>query len=553
MDTSELKEYIKTYIVNPTESDTPMPYIGRGHIEMQKWLLNPELLTSLTNYLYQKISHLDNYQLAGVETASFPLLTSLLDRAAADGKTVTGFYIRRSRKKSGRYLQIEGEPRNTPVILVDDVINSGLTALWAKTVLEKHDLTISHILTTIQYHENSYYSFLTKNTKLETIFRLDDFAIKPTDLQPKINPYRQKWVAEQSIASHIMVTQKSIPAVVGKNIYFGTDQGKFISLYKDTGKIAWEFVTGVHDQQKNIFSSPAVYKDQVFFGSYDGKFYALNKNSGQVNWVYQNCDWVGSSPCISHKNNAIYIGLEHSGPQNRRGSLAALDIDTGKLLWEFNMRALTHASPIYIKEHNQVAIGSNEGRLYLLDANDGKLIWSFETEGGQFYDGVGGFSPGDIKQRPVYDPINDFIYVASVDGFMYAVKRQSGDMVFRVGTKFYNPNVRSGIFGSPAITEQHVLFAATDKYLYCVDKRTGEVRWEIDLRARMFSTPVIKGGIVYIGTNNACLYEIKEETGEIMAVTQLNERITSPVIFDDDTLYVPTNDNGLTAFHLNNE
>ena len=74
------------------------------------------------------------------------LITALVDRATQDNKQVSGFYIRKSRKKYGYYGQFEGEINNLPIVFVDDVINSGFTALWAQAVLKEQGYRINTVV-----------------------------------------------------------------------------------------------------------------------------------------------------------------------------------------------------------------------------------------------------------------------------------------------------------------------------------------------------------------------------------------------------------------------
>lgn len=100
----------------------------------------------------------------------------------------------------------------------------------------------------------------------------------------------------------------------------------------------------------------------VIFGSYDENLYALYKETGKRAWVAPQADWVGSSPALAQELGIIFVGLEFV-LLNKHGGITAVNALTGKTIWaDTTHPALTQASPLYIKKHQQVAIDSNDGK-----------------------------------------------------------------------------------------------------------------------------------------------------------------------------------------------
>ncbi|GAG51366.1 unnamed protein product, partial [marine sediment metagenome] len=65
-------------------------------------------------------------------------------------------------------------------------------------------------------------------------------------------------------------TISSLPAVVGKTIYVGSEDGRLYALDASTGDKLWDILTG-----GKITSSPAVADATVYIGSHDGNLYAV--------------------------------------------------------------------------------------------------------------------------------------------------------------------------------------------------------------------------------------------------------------------------------------
>lgn len=64
-------------------------------------------------------------QLAGLETSSIPLMTAIQMVMIREGIAINAFTVRKQRKHYGLFNLIDGMPTDAPVIVVDDIINTG--------------------------------------------------------------------------------------------------------------------------------------------------------------------------------------------------------------------------------------------------------------------------------------------------------------------------------------------------------------------------------------------------------------------------------------------
>lgn len=542
-----LHQLISERVLMRNYSNDPLEKQGTNWIfDFRRIVLHPEYLNLITALLWEKIKDYDALQIGGLETASIPLITSLILEAQKEGKKINGFYIRKSRKKQGLYKHVEGELNDDPIVLVDDLMNSATSIGKQLEVLDELGKKVDRVLTIIRFRELTEYPQLqNRNIKIESIFTLKDFDVALNEqINFKSNPFTRKLLFRPTVAAYQHVVQKSTPVLVEDTLYYGTDEGLFLALDSQTGLKKWQYKTSHSMGGKKIFSSPAIHEDMVIFGAYDGNLYALDRFYGSIKWVFSEADMVGSSPAVAREIGLVFVGLEFGLPGSR-GATVALEIATGKKVWEYTSSAYTHASPLYIQKYQMVCNGGNEGVLRAFEAKTGRLLWQLETEGGSSYDGVSGFSGGDIKLAPVYDEETDQIAFSSMDGWMYVVRRDTGALQFRVCTDYHDTVHRSGVYGSPLFTKKFVLFAGLDKRLYCYDKKTGKLVWQYATNGRIFATPVEIGSSIFVGSNDGCLYEIATETGEVVSKTQFSERITNPIVYEKSTglIYVTTHVN----------
>lgn len=80
--------------------------------------------------IIKKIENKEEYssfQFVGMETSSIPLIIGLQQYAARGKMSINGFTIRKQRSNNGIFNLIDGKIMNSPVIFVDDIIDSTLT------------------------------------------------------------------------------------------------------------------------------------------------------------------------------------------------------------------------------------------------------------------------------------------------------------------------------------------------------------------------------------------------------------------------------------------
>lgn len=76
------------------------------------------------------------FQFCGLETSSIPFLIGLQMTALKFGLSINSFSIRKERKPYGIFNLVDGIPTEAPVIIVDDLINSGSSIFKCLEVCE---------------------------------------------------------------------------------------------------------------------------------------------------------------------------------------------------------------------------------------------------------------------------------------------------------------------------------------------------------------------------------------------------------------------------------
>jgi polyvinyl alcohol dehydrogenase (cytochrome) len=162
------------------------------------------------------------------------------------------------------------------------------------------------------------------------------------------------------------------PAVAHGTVYFPDFKGNFYALDSDTGAIKWKQLVGTWTGVSGDYArnDPAIYNGMVilgnqagnnalytggsglpfgYFGGGGAKVVAVDAHTGGLKWSSEVESFptamVTSSPIVH--NGVVYVGIA-SAEENTaatlatpccisRGSVVALDVNTGRLLWKTYM------------------------------------------------------------------------------------------------------------------------------------------------------------------------------------------------------------------------
>lgn len=198
---------------------------------------------------------------------------------------------------------------------------------------------------------------------------------------------------------------RSSPAVAEGRVFVGDLGGKLHALDARTGKALWSAdtrETGV--PWRAIQGSCAVEGDRVLVGSRSTFLYAYDAATGRQLWKQaRKNSWIPASPAV--RSGIAYVG------QSDGDQIQAVDA-RGQVRWTTKTAGATFASPALAGDRLYVATNHNydmgaKGTLSALDPDSGKVHWTLSL-------------PASVWASPV--PIGDRVLVTCADGKLYAVK-----------------------------------------------------------------------------------------------------------------------------------
>ncbi|MFT7542718.1 MAG: outer membrane protein assembly factor BamB [Gammaproteobacteria bacterium] len=248
------------------------------------------------------------------------------------------------------------------------------------------------------------------------------------------------------------------PGVLEGHVYLLAMGRLVIGLDADTGVLRWR-----HDAPGNVMMSPATDGERVFFGTSNGSFRALDIQSGALLWDHQrDAEYGWTFPVVA--DGVVYVGDRGSGNGMRRS-------DTGKLTTEVEL--------------------PRSGALNAFDAQSGDYLW------GRLFGGTGMSLPHVSGDR---------VYI----GYLKTV------MPLRLGTGAFITQAAvdagSNPFGSPTVIGDSLVFGTLGGSLRVSDRRTSELRWELQIEGHKVGSFVATDDRIYVATGLGLL-AIEETPG----------------------------------------
>jgi orotate phosphoribosyltransferase len=193
---SKLREWTREYIDSKCiYRGEPIPGKIPGTVYtwqfyLRRGLFDYSFLSAISQmFIYKVEREIGNFdfQIAGLESASTPMLAGIPLVCAAFGLDINAFSVRKERKEYGLMNWIEGTPNDKPVMLMDDLCNSQVSMKRAFDIVQSHDIKVYDyafcVVNKVNKDETSEEKektdkHLPKNIKMMYLFDLDDFNLR---------------------------------------------------------------------------------------------------------------------------------------------------------------------------------------------------------------------------------------------------------------------------------------------------------------------------------------------------------------------------------------
>ena len=265
------------------------------------------------------------------------------------------------------------------------------------------------------------------------------------------------------------------PGYGDNTLMVGSLEGEVISLSAENGSELWR--TRVSSE---VLSAPQRASDIVIVRTIDGKVFGIDGDKGRRLWIYDRT--VPPLTLRGTSTPAIDSGIVVAGFDG--GKMAALDVRTGKLLWETSISAARGRSelermvdidsePMIVD--GTVYIATFQGHVAAVQLETGRILWSSDLSS------YAGFSADEQN-----------IYVSDEDSHVWALDRFSGSVLWE------QDNLHARATTAPAAIGDQIVVGDLEGYLHWISKKTGEFTARERLcKDPVIAKPIVVGKIVY--------------------------------------------------------
>jgi outer membrane protein assembly factor BamB len=273
----------------------------------------------------------------------------------------------------------------------------------------------------------------------------------------------------------------------GENtVLVGTGEGGVIALDGESGRELWRSTVS-----SEVLSPPLKSEGIVVVRTNDGKVFGLNGTDGKQLWIYDRT--VPSLTLRGTSAPVITAGIVVAGFD--AGRLAALDLRTGRLLWE-------------------VSVATARGRSELE-----RMV--------------------DIDSDPLI--VDDVVYVTTFQGQLAAVQLEGGRILWSRQISSY-----AGFTAD----ESYIYLTDDSSHVWMFDRYSGTMVWTNEqLHARAATGPASIGNFAVVGDLEGYLHWLHKTDGSFVARTRLSDnRIIVQPIVAGKVLYAYATDGSLAAY-----
>jgi outer membrane protein assembly factor BamB len=187
-----------------------------------------------------------------------------------------------------------------------------------------------------------------------------------------------------------------------------------------------------------------------------------------------------------------------------------------------------------------VFVNGIDGFLYALDKESGNLTGNgWRRPNNPFV------APEPLVAGPAYDSSNDIILSASEDGMLYAYTAKNGN-------EFWDPFVTGGaIWSTPRVERGVAYFGSHDHKVYAVTLNDGKELWSYETEGVVAGRPLVFDGKVIAGSFDTSLYALSVEDGERIWSVEGENWFWAGAVTDGQTIFAPNMDGNIYAIDRN--
>lgn len=284
------------------------------------------------------------------------------------------------------------------------------------------------------------------------------------------------------------------PALIGDKLYVfarAEDSEVLRCLNAATGEEIWQdkvAVAGADGASRDYAgprSTPTVADGKVVTYGVRGTLSCLDAATGKVLWRKDSVP--NSWPTFFTSSSPLIVnGMCIAQTGGTEASIAAYDLDTGEIKWQWKGDGAAYASPALINiDGVKAVVAETDKRIVAVGLADGKLLWEKP------------FGGGDNMALNTVTPFfadGTLYYSGNARGTTACKLEKNGDAV--TATELWVNTENSVKFSTPVLKDGLFFGVTETNQLFCMNTKDGVTAWKQDISGRQGFGSVVTAGPV---------------------------------------------------------
>ncbi|MHC8509839.1 MAG: outer membrane protein assembly factor BamB family protein [Rhodospirillales bacterium] len=329
--------------------------------------------------------------------------------------------------------------------------------------------------------------------------------------------------------------------VIARGRVFVMDAESVVSAYRaKTGDFLWETeLTPEEEDDGHVGGGVAVDNGLVFASTGFGHVIAMSLKTGQIKWRVTELPPMRTAPTV-RGGRVFVITIDNA--------LIALNAETGEELWRHEAIAeaaniLGGASPA--EDEGVVIAPYSSGELAALRVDTGRVLWTESLAASRRTDVVSALS--HIRGRPIID--RGMVFAVSHSGLMAAFELRSGRRVWER---------RIGGYNHPWIVGDYIYLLTPEGEIVCLAREDGRIYWVRGLPRFedeedkedpiVWSGPIVASDRLIIAGSHGWAWALSPYTGDLLGVVEMPDGVSVPPVVANGAVYFLANNAELVAY-----
>jgi outer membrane protein assembly factor BamB len=319
---------------------------------------------------------------------------------------------------------------------------------------------------------------------------------------------------------------KLAPVVFNQRLYIADAEGRIQAMDATNGNKIWSV-----DADTRITGGPGFGENTVLVGTAEAETIAFSAEDGEELWRATVSSEILSAPQKAHNTVVVLTG---------DGKIFGLSGNKGKRLWIYDrtVPSLTlRGTSTPVIDGDLVIAGFDGGKMAALEVRTGKLIWEASVATARGRSDLERMV--DIDVEPMV--VDGVIYIATFQGRLSAMQVETGRVLWDREISSY-----AGFDAD----EQNIYVTGDKSRISVFDRYTSTEVWtQKKLHLRGVTAPAVIGDYVVVGDFEGYLHWMSRASGKFVARNRLcKDRIISSPLVVGKILYGFCSDGTLTAY-----